>query len=206
MSTRKRLTRDERRAVIVRAATEVFAEYGYAGASIDAIARRSGVSAPVVYDHFESKQALHIHLLESHYADLREVWRTTLAGDDPPEVRIPRAFDAWFAYIETHPYAARMLFADTTGDAEIKAFHRAVQVESRKLAIPFLAREPGAERIAGDDTQSMEMAWEVFRATLQGLAIWWQENPDVPRARLVETAMNLLWLGFDRVRRGETWG
>jgi AcrR family transcriptional regulator len=52
MSTRKRLTRDERRAVIVRAATEVFAEYGYAGASIDAIARRSGVSAPVVYDHF----------------------------------------------------------------------------------------------------------------------------------------------------------
>ena len=205
MSTRKRLTREERRAVIVQAATELFAEHGYAGASIDAIARRSGVSVPVVYDHFDSKQALHIHLLESHYADLREVWAATLAGDDPAEVRIPRAFDAWFAYIETHPYAARMLFADTTGDAEIRAFHRAVQVESRKLAIPFLAREPGAARLAGEDAQSMEMAWEVFRAVLQGLALWWQENPDVPRERLVTTAMNALWLGFDRVRRGETW-
>src|SRR3954471_11586078 len=97
MSTpRKRLTRVERRAVIERAATEVFAEHGYRAASIDAIARRSGVSVPVVYDHFESKRALHIHLLESHYADLREVWRANLEGDDPAEVRVPRAFDAWF--------------------------------------------------------------------------------------------------------------
>jgi AcrR family transcriptional regulator len=196
----------ERRAVIEDAATEVFASHGYRGASIEAIARSSGVSVPVVYDHFTSKQALHIHLLERHYADLREVWRVHLAGDDPPEVRIPRAFDAWFEYIETHPYAAKMLFSDTTGDPAIKAFHRQVQVESRGLAIHFLAREPGADRLAGsDDPQAMEMAWEVFRATLQGLAMWWQENPDVPRERLVATAMNALWIGFDRVRRGETW-
>jgi AcrR family transcriptional regulator len=204
---RKRLSATERREVIELAATEVFAEHGYARASIDAIAKRSGVSPPVVYDHFESKKALHRRLLERHYAEMRSVWAVNLAGDDPIDVRMPRAFDAWFGYIETHPYAARMLFSDTTGDLEIKAFHREVQVASRALGIHFLAREPGAEALAGsvDDPVAMEMAWEVFRASLQGLAIWWQDNPEVPRAKLVEVAMNALWVGFDRARAGETW-
>jgi AcrR family transcriptional regulator len=200
-----RLSKEARREVIERAAAEVFAERGYRGAAMDEIARRAGISAPVVYDHFASKQELHVRLLERHYAELRDVWRRYLAGDDPIEERMARAFDAWFAYLEEHPYAARLLFADTTGDPEVAARHRKVQEESRTLSLPFLAREPGAERIGGVDPESVEMAWEVFRAVLQGLALWWNEHPHVPRARLVATAMNALWIGFDRVRGGEVW-
>jgi AcrR family transcriptional regulator len=201
-----RLSKHERRAVIEHAAAEVFAERGYRGASMDEIAARSGVSAPVVYDHFASKQDLHVHLLDRHYAGLREVWREHLAGDDPVKERMPRAFDAWFAYLEEHPYAARLLFADTTGDPEVAARHKEVQARSRALALPFLARERGADRIAGAaDPESMDMAWEVFRAVLQGLALWWNEHPRVPRERVVATAMNALWLGFERVGRGERW-
>jgi AcrR family transcriptional regulator len=201
-----RLSKQERRDLIERAAAEVFAERGYRGASMDEIAARSGVSAPVVYDHFASKQDLHVQLLERHYAGLREVWRQHLAGDDPLEQRMPRAFDAWFAYLEAHPYAARLLFADTTGDPEVAARHRDVQARSRALALPFLAREPGVEGIAGSaEPAAMEMAWEVFRAVLQGLALWWNEHPDVPRAHIVATAMNALWVGFERVGRGERW-
>jgi hypothetical protein len=40
---------------------------------------------------------------------------------------------------------------------------------------------------------------------LQGLAIWWSENPQVPRERVVATAMNSLWIGFERVFEGEGW-
>ena len=58
MSTRQRLSAEARRELIEQAAGEVFADRGYHGASIDEIARRSGVSPPVVYDHFESKQDL----------------------------------------------------------------------------------------------------------------------------------------------------
>jgi AcrR family transcriptional regulator len=200
------LSKEERRDVIERAAAELFAERGYRGASMDEIARRAGISAPVVYDHFASKEDLHVHLLERHYAGLREVWREHLAGDDPVQERMARAFDAWFHYLEVHPYAARLLFADTTGAPEIAARHREVQARSRTLALPFLAREPGAERIAGSaDAVAMEMAWEVFRAVLQGLALWWNEHPQVPREQVVATAMNALWMGFDRVRRGERW-
>jgi hypothetical protein len=49
------------------------------------------------------------------------------------------------------------------------------------------------------------MAAEVMRAGLTGLAIWWNEHPNVPRERIVATAINAMWIGFERVRRGETW-
>ena len=207
MSTapRRRLSARQRREVIELAATEVFAERGYHGASMDEIARRSGVSPPVVYDHFESKLALHKRLLERHFAELREVWREHLPGDEPPEVRIARAIDAWYAYVQTRPYVRRMLFRDTTGIPEVEAIHHAVTQQSRQIIRPMLAGERGSEHIAGADEESLDMAWEVFRATLQGLAHWWDEHPDVPRERIVQTTMNALWVGFERVRRGEVW-
>src|SRR3954454_16098792 len=117
----KRLSKPARREVIERAATEVFAEAGYVGASMGEIARRSGVSVPVLYDHFSSKQELHRRLLERHFAELREVWGTHFVGDDPLAERIARSFDAWFAYLESHPYASRMLFRDTSNEPEVQA-------------------------------------------------------------------------------------
>jgi AcrR family transcriptional regulator len=202
---RRRLPAAERREVIERAATEVFAEHGYHGASIDEIARRSGVSAPVVYDHFESKRELHRRLLERTRDELLAMWRDALAGDEPAEVRIPRSLHAWAGYVESHPYAARMYFQEPTGEPEARAVHRAIQDQARGALTAILASEPGSENIAGPDAQSLELAAEVIRSALTGLAVWWGDHPEVPRERIVEAAVNVIWVGFERVRRGERW-
>jgi AcrR family transcriptional regulator len=199
LSKRVRLSADQRREVIEQAATEVFAERGYAGASIDEIARRSGVSAPVVYDHFESKADLHRRLLVRHRDELVALWRANLLTDDPPEQRVPRAIDAWARYVETHPYAWKLLFRETTGDAEAAAVHREVLAGSRALLAPLVAAQPGGEQLPA------EMAAELIRSALTGLALWWQEHPEVTRADIVSTAVNVLWLGFERLGRGERW-
>src|SRR5512134_773793 len=188
---------DERRAVIELAARDVFAERGYHGSSMEEIARRSGVTPPVVYDHFPSKLALHRRLLERTRDELLEMWREKLSGDEPAERRIPAALDAWARYVEQHPYAPRMFFTETTGDPEIAAIHREVQAEARAALGAILAGEPGAERIAGADPQDLEMAAEVIRAGLTGLAVWWTDHPEVPRERIVATAVNAVWIGLE---------
>jgi AcrR family transcriptional regulator len=193
----------ERREVIVAVATDVFAERGYDGASIDEIARRAGVSAPVVYDHFASKQDLYERLLERTRDELLEVWRDHLFTDEPAEVRIPRAIAAWAEYVETHRGAARMYFRDPTGVPAVQEFHRAIHEQGRAALGAILGREKGAANIAGAaDTESLQMAAEVMRAGLAGLALWWSDHPRVPRERIVTTAVNVLWVGFERVRAG----
>jgi AcrR family transcriptional regulator len=200
------MTADGRREVIERAATEVFGRRGYRGASIEEIARRSGVTPPVVYDHFASKRDLHRRLIERHYAELRAIWYEYTATGRPIVEWLPRAVDAWFAYVEAHPYAGRMLFRDTTGDPEIEAAHRKIQEESRAALLPLVATEAGAAGVELAGAAEVEMAWEALRGVMQGLALWWYDRPDVPRERIVAATMNAIWLGFERVFGGEQWG
>lgn len=199
---RRRLPAAARRELIERAATRVFAERGYAGASIDEIARRSEVSPPVVYDHFASKLELFTRLLERTRDELLAMWVDTLAGDEPTDVRMRRAFDAWARYVESNRFASRMYFLEATGDPQARAAHRAIQAQGRVALAAILGREPGAERIAGGDAEGLEMAAETIRAGLAGLAIWWDEHPRIPRERIVETAMHVLWTGFARLQAG----
>ena len=193
------MTAEARREVIERAAAEVFAERGYHGASIDEICRRAGVTPPVLYDHFASKLELHRRLLERTRDELLALWRENLAGDEPADERIPRAIDAWAAYVQEHPYVPRMFFSETTGSPEIEAIHREVQAQATVALGRIVGREAGPGRL------SDEMAAEVMRAGLAGLAIWWSDHPEVPRERIVATALDVLWIGLERVRQGESW-
>ena len=179
------MSAEARRDVIERAATELFAERGYQGASMDEIARRSGVSAPVVYDHFASKLDLYRRLLERHRDELLALWREHLVPGAPPE----GALDAWARYVESHPFAWRMLFREATGDPEAAAAYREVQAGARAALTTVVEAD--------------EAAVELVRSGLTGLALWWQEHPEVPREQIVATAMNVLWIGFERWERSE---
>jgi AcrR family transcriptional regulator len=203
---RKRLTAAERREVIELAAMEVFAEHGYHGAAMDEIARRSGVTPPVVYDHFESKSALHRRLLERTRDELLAMWRENLAGAGTLEQQIVQAFDAWARYVESHPYASRMFFRETTGIPQVRAMHREVAADANDALAAILGGLPGATHLRAQDTPlAFAMAAEVIRGGLTELAIWWSEHPEVSREQIVATAMNTVWIGFQRVSSGEIW-
>ncbi len=203
---RKRLTAAARREVIELAAMEVFAERGYHGAAMDEIARRSGVSPPVIYDHFASKPALHRRLLERTRDDLLAMWRANLGGDGTLEQQVAQAFDAWSRYVQAHPYAPRMFFRETTGIPEVRAMHREIAADANDALAQILGALPGSAHLQAQGAPlAFAMASEVIRGGLTELAIWWSEHPEVSREQIVATAMNTVWIGFERVSGGETW-
>jgi AcrR family transcriptional regulator len=203
---RKRLTAAARREVIELAAIEVFAERGYHGATMDEIARRSGVTPPVVYDHFESKPALHRRLLERTRDELLAMWRENLGGEGTLEQQIERAFDAWSRYVEAHPYAPRVFFRETTGISEVRAMHREITADANNALAEILSGLPGSAHLQAHGAPLVfAMAAEVIRGGLTELAIWWSDHPEVSREQVVTTAMNTVWIGFERVSGGETW-
>jgi AcrR family transcriptional regulator len=61
---RTRLTAERRRESILDAATEVFAAAGYRAAKVSDVAARIGVSEPVIFQNFGSKEALYAAVLD----------------------------------------------------------------------------------------------------------------------------------------------
>jgi AcrR family transcriptional regulator len=82
---RRQQTRDH----LLAAAAQVFAERGFHGASLDAVAAAAGFSKGAVYSNFKNKEDLFLALLESIYSREMQLLRATLeASEVPPESRL----------------------------------------------------------------------------------------------------------------------
>ena len=79
-----RIPATERRELILDAATDVFGELGYAGATTDRVAKAAGISQPYVVRMFGSKENLFVEVLERTCDRILEVFRTAMADTDDP--------------------------------------------------------------------------------------------------------------------------
>lgn len=190
---RKRLPAAERRALIEAGAAKLFAERGYAATTLDEVAALAGVTKPVLYRHFGSKKELHLELLSKHRDGLLAALAASAAEGPPSLQRLPSILDAWFGYVEEHPYAWRMLFRDTTGDPEVEAFHRGLQASARELTIGLIESEPDLSLPKGQ----VEPLAELIRSATTGLALWWLDHPNTPRSVLVATVDRVLREGLN---------
>jgi AcrR family transcriptional regulator len=177
---RRRLPPAERRALIEEAAARLFAERGYAATRLEDVAAAAHVTKPMLYRHFDSKKALYLALLERHRGQLNEHLEVP-PRDATLDVRLRAIYEAWFAAFEESPHTWKMLFLDATGDAEIQAYRRSVQASARAVIAAFLADQADLPR------RLVEPMAELVRSGMAGLAWWWLDHPEVPRAVVVET-------------------
>lgn len=94
---RKQQERQARRRRIQAAAREVFAERGYAKASIEHIAKQAGLSVGAIYLYFRSKEDLYVSLLEETLAHLDADLAARRAEVDTGE-RLSATFDRLLAW------------------------------------------------------------------------------------------------------------
>jgi len=105
-----RLPRDERRAILLSAALEVFTAAGYHSAAMDEIADRANVSKPVLYQHFPSKLDLYLAVLDLHIDSLVFELQKAISSTPDNEQRVHATVVAYFAFIENEGEAFRLLF------------------------------------------------------------------------------------------------
>ena len=185
--SRRRLPGAQRRELIEDAAARLFAQRGFAATTVENIVAEAGVSKPMLYRHFDSKKELLMKLLEHRRDELAAApLERFIKGDGEPEQRLPAMIDAWFAHVEQHPHTARILFQDTTGDSDAQTLQRELRRRQRAADVALL-REFAPQL----PEHELEPLGEVIRSSLTGLALWWLDNPDVPRAVLVATVLRV---------------
>jgi AcrR family transcriptional regulator len=184
----RRIAADERRVLIVRAAGRAFARDGYAGARIEDIAAAAHVTKPIVYRHFDSKKTLYMALLEKHEADLPSfIERVDLEGL-PLDQLVRAILEHWFDYVRENQHDWVMLFRDRSGDEEIQALRLRVNARARDVIAAFLTEHAGG-RIPGEQ---IEPTAEALTNGLAGLALWWIDNPEVPKDVPVDVGTRLV--------------
>ena len=185
MSTR--LPATERRALILDAAGRLFGARGYDATRLEEIAAAAGVTKPILYRHFASKQDLYLALLGRHRDDLPTFTAgLTLEGD--VAARLRAVLDGWFAYVEAHAYSWRMLFRDHGGGPEVQAARGLVHQRARAVLTELI----GA--VAGDGIPAREREPLAEMLSMASLVLWWLDNPAAEREAIVD-AMTRAWAG-----------
>jgi AcrR family transcriptional regulator len=110
----KKLDRRRREQVesILKAAIEVFAEAGYAGARVDEIARRAGVNKATIYYRIGDKRELYARALHTVISDLGEKLSKNLKNGKDPVENIKSYIWNVSAHLEKHPYIAPIMLRE----------------------------------------------------------------------------------------------
>jgi AcrR family transcriptional regulator len=196
---KRRLRAPARRARIMEAALTTFGSRGYGPTSMAEIASLAGVTRAVLYDHFPSKKALFLAVLNDQNATFLGHVGASITGEGPAAERMRATMDAVFSFAQRHPDAWRLLFGNAAhGDAEIDGAWRGVH-QSRTLAVAALLA--GDARAAGIDPGSprAEAMVEMLISALRGGVDWWHAHPSAPRAELLDAGMDLLWIGLGQL-------
>jgi AcrR family transcriptional regulator len=158
---RGRLPAAERRAAIIEAALQVFGERSYGGATTAEIARAAGVSEPIHYRHFASKQDLYMACLEAMSARLREQAEAIIAAEpDPREwtFAIPKAIER---LRENAIYPSQMwvqAVSEAGEDPELAAYLRRLMRKMHDFVADIVRRAQAAGGVATDRDPEAE-AW-----------------------------------------------
>ncbi|MCU1596787.1 MAG: TetR/AcrR family transcriptional regulator [Glaciihabitans sp.] len=89
-----RMASDERRELVLKAATEVFGQRGYAGTTTDQVAAAAGVSQPYVVRIFGTKEKLFLAVLQRALDVMMVAFRQALSEEPelPVSQRMGRAY------------------------------------------------------------------------------------------------------------------
>ena len=170
-----RVPAELRREHIVLLATELFAERGFAQASMDELARRAGVSKPVIYDLVGSKEELLRRCVARASDDLAERIRTAVQAESDPSERIRAGALAFFRFVaEAGPVYTSLVASLGAEFADELASTRARIAELVSDLTAEGLREVGLEL----DPLQIEALAQVLSGGLESLALWWAQHPE----------------------------
>lgn len=93
----------------MRAAEQVFAERGYAGARMDDVANEVGIKRASMVYYFRDKRSLYVALLDDLYGELGERYRQVAAETASPRESVLGFLEAWAVHVAERPGSVRIL-------------------------------------------------------------------------------------------------
>ena len=192
---------------MVEAASGLFAEHGFSGVSMDDIAKASGITKPMLYAYFDSKEGLFAACAQRAGEQLRDDLRQVSERRElPPDERLWVGVDRVFRFVEENHDSWLLLYPDgalasgSLGSGAVAARDEMVSLLTQLFI--RTAREQGLSEQAVAQVESI--AHSLTAATIAA-ASRWAAHENEPRDIAALRLMNLLWMGCGALLEGKLW-
>jgi AcrR family transcriptional regulator len=205
---RRKVARAVRERQMLDVAGRVFAARGFHEASMDEIAQGAGISKPMVYNYFGSKEGLYAAYVEA--AGRRLLTRMDEAA---ATAGAARALDAeatlratslaFFAHVDENRESWSVLFGELASrgaplSQEVAAVRRSITDRTAALFDIVLHRS-GTPSAAVGGTEALAHA---YVGAGESLANWWLDHPDETREAMADRLVSVAWGGLEQLLRG----
>jgi len=184
-----------RRKQIMVSGLEVFTEKGFHLASMDDIAERAGVSKPILYQHFSSKQDFYLGVLDERVEFLVQHITESIESAAGNRNRLEAAIACYFKLVDDADRGFRLIFeSDFTMNHEVRA-----RVED---VVAQVSRVVGAE-VANQTGKSIGEA-NILAGGLCGMAQaaawrWLRLGRPIAMEEAISQTLDLAWNGLSAV-------
>jgi AcrR family transcriptional regulator len=171
------MPRAEREQEMLEAAGQAFANHGFHDASMEAIAEAAGISKPMLYNYFGSKQGLYLAYVERSGRVLMQSMREAASPDAPADARLRAGILAFLTYAEEHSSGWAVLHRETLAQGgSLAAEVSELRERIARMLTKLFDNEPFAHAFAGAG---------------ESLASWWLAHPQQPKEQIAQVLMNI---------------
>jgi AcrR family transcriptional regulator len=190
-AVRRRLPKAEREQQLIDVAEAVFAARGFREASMDEIALRAGVTKPILYDHFGSKEGLMAACIRRSGAQLFRAIAAAVEDGQGPAGVLAAGFTGFFNFIESHGQGWFTLVGESAVVGQAADALEAIRRDQATYV---------AERLAAEFPHARHEDLEAFAQAIIGacerVALWRRDRPGVSAADATASLMSLMWGGL----------
>ena len=185
-----RLPAAARRQQLLNVALEVFSGAGYHATTMDDVAATAGVTKPVLYQHFNSKRELYLHLVDDVGDRMAAAITDKTALVESPREQVEAGIAAYFDFVAENRAAFLLLFegADRS-DADVAEAVNRIEDSMAELVAPLIA--------AGiESDQQRALAYGVVGAAEAAGRAWSTGKLSIESSKLAAEIAELAWSGL----------
>jgi AcrR family transcriptional regulator len=190
------MPRAQREQQILTAAAQVFAERGYSATTMEDIAERVGITKPLIYGYFGSKEGLLSAAVTRARTELREATEAAWAsvGPDAAIGEVFRAgIRAFFDFIDEHADGFMLMQQEGAVASQAGDLIESIRQQQAAATVRILRGAPELARVPDD---VLEGYAEVTIGACERLAVWRSGRTDLSAEDATELVMASVWRGL----------
>jgi AcrR family transcriptional regulator len=189
------MPRAEREAQMLEAAERVFGSRGFQATTMEEIADQVGVTKPLIYDYFGSKEGLLAATIERARHQLLAAVITAWESnpDATPRLRVREVITAFFEFIDDHDRGFALLRTEGALIGEAAASVERIRQQTAKALAEGITMLPGFAELP---SRRLVPLVEVIIGGIERLAVYRSESAGMTAQEAAELVVTTTWDGL----------